>query len=173
MSKKKDKFTEAYDNYYPVVFSVIYTKVDDVHDAKDICQEVFLKFFEKFDEIENYRKWLFGALRLSVFDFYRKKNKGKGNVDIDEIFSDVSLTFVNGFRDARIIISETFEKVENFSSEDKTLFDLVAYHNFSYSQTAKQMGLTKRKVEYRYRRIVNEILDILKKKGIDNIEDLL
>ncbi len=173
MNRKRDIYTEAHNLYYPIVFGAVYTKVNNVDDARDICQEVFLIFYEKFGEIENHRKWLFGALRLAVFEFYRKRKKGEA-LDIDEIFNDVSLTFVNGFRDARIIISEAFENIENFQiEEDKILFDLVAFSNYSYSHVAEHLGLTKRKVEYRYRRIVEKILDYLKSKGIENIEDLL
>lgn len=110
-------------------------------------------------------------MRLSVFEFYRKK---RGDMDIDEVFNDVSLTFMNGFRDARIVISEAIENMKLFDGEDdKVLFDLIAVHNYSYNETAKELHLTKRMVEYRYRRIVDSILDYLKKKGLTNIEDLL
>ncbi len=172
MNTKRDSFTEAHARYYSVVFGAVYSKVGNADDAEDICQEVFIKCFEKFDEIENVRKWLFGALRLSVFEFYRRKERR--DIDIDEVFGDLSLTFVNGFRDARIIISEAIENIENIrSNEDRLIFDLVAVHNFSYSRAGKQLGLTMRKVEYRYRKIVDEILLYLKEKGIEEIEELL
>ncbi|HNV48562.1 MAG TPA: sigma-70 family RNA polymerase sigma factor [Spirochaetota bacterium] len=171
LAKLRDRFTETHSQYYPLVFSAVHTKVDNVDDAHDICQEVFIKLYEKFDSVENPRKWLYGALRLAVFEYYRRRDPG---TDIDDVFNDVSLTFVNGFRDARIVIAEAMEDMVHFDGEeDKTLFDLIAVHNFSYSQTAKQLGLTKRMVEYRYRRIVESILDALKKKGVGHIEDLL
>ena len=130
-----------------------------------------IKFFEKFNTIENHRKWLYGALRLAVFEFYRSRNKAS---NIDDIFNDVGLTFVNGFRDARIIISEIIESDDTFDSEeDKILFDLIAINNFSYNQAGSQLGLTKRQVQYKYGLIVQKILDQLNKKGIKNIEDLL
>ncbi len=171
MSKKKDKFTEDHKRYYPLVFSAVYTKVENIDDAKDICQEIFIRFFEKYEEVKDSRKWLYGTLRNVVLEYYRKQ---RGDVDIDDVFKDVSLTFVNGFKDARIIISEAIENMDNFGGEDeKTLFDLVAVYNYSYTEAAKQMGLAKRKVEYKYRRIVDSIMDYLNKKGIKDIEDLL
>ncbi|MCP4132172.1 MAG: sigma-70 family RNA polymerase sigma factor [bacterium] len=171
MSRKRDRFTEAHKTYYPLVFSAVQTKVDDVDDSKDICQDVFIKFYEKFDEIENHRKWLYGALRLSVLEFYRKR---KDTVDIDDLFADVSLTFVNGFREARIVIAEAIEKMDNFDNDhERALFDLVAVHNYSYSETGRELGLSKRQVEYKYRRIVDRVIDYLDKQGIQNLEDLL
>ncbi len=172
MSKKRDRFVEAHGDYYPLVFSAVHMKVDNIDDVQDICQEVFIKLYEKFEEVENVRKWLYGALRLAVLEYYRRKNGH--DVDIDGVFNDVSLTFVNGFRDARIIIGEAIENSEFFKDAvDRAVFDHVAMYNFSYSQTGKELGLSKRQVEYRYRRIVESILDHLSKMGIKHIEDLL
>jgi RNA polymerase sigma-70 factor, ECF subfamily len=171
MSIKKDKFTEDHKRYYPLIFSAVYTKVENIDDAKDICQEVFIRFFENYEKVLDSRKWLYGTLRNVVLEFYRKE---KGDVDIDDVFKDISLTFVNGFRDARIIISEAMEDSVNFNDEDeKVLFDLVAVYNYSYTEAGRQMGITKRQVEYKYRRIVDKIIDSLGKKGIRNLEDLL
>lgn len=171
MTEKKNIFTDAVNNYYPLVFSTVYTKINNADDAYDICQEVFIKFFEKFDTIENHRKWLYGALRLALFDHYRAKDK---SAVMDDIFKDVGLTFVNGFRDARIIINEVIESGETFDTEeDKILFDLIAINNFSYSQAGSQLGFTKRQVQYRYGVIVQKILDQFSRRGIKHIEDLL
>lgn len=170
--KKVDAFTEAHHLYYAPVYGAIFTKVGNAETAKDLCQEVFIKLYEKFDEIESPRKWLFGALRLTVLEYYRKtKNK---NLNIDDVFNDVSLTFVNGFRDARIIIAEAIESSGNFADEtERALFDMIAVSNLSYPEAGKQLDLTVRQVEYRYGKVVERILDFLKKKGIDNIGDLL
>lgn len=171
MSAKKDRFTENHKKYYPLVFSAVYTKVENIDDAKDICQEVFIRLYENYENVIDVRKWLYGTLRNVVLEFFRKNNK---NTDIDEVFKDISLTFVNGFRDTRIIISEAMEDMEHFNGEDeKILFDLVAVYNYSYTEAGRQLGFTKRQVEYKYRRIVDNILDKLTKKGIRNLEDLL
>ena len=90
-----DNFTEDYMNYYPLVFSTIYSKVNNKDEAEDICQEVFIAFHNKYNEIENKRKWLYGSIRIQVLRYYnRKHNK---NEDIDDNLNDVGLTFVNGF----------------------------------------------------------------------------
>jgi RNA polymerase sigma factor (sigma-70 family) len=171
MKSLKDNFTEDHKRYYSLVFSTVFTKIENIDDTKDICQEVFIRFFENYTKINDKRKWLYGTLRNVIMEFYRKR---RGDADIDDVFADISLTFVNGFRDARIIIAEAFENMDNFDNEDdKVLFDLIAMFNYSYTEAGKQMGLTKRQVEYKYRQIVDNILDFLKKKGVSHIEDLL
>jgi RNA polymerase sigma factor (sigma-70 family) len=172
MSKKRDLYSQQHSDYYPVVFSTVYSKVGNREDAKDLCQEIFLKFYQKFDDIENGRKWLFGAIRLELLVYYRKKNPDI--VNLDEVIQDAGMTFVNGFRDARIIIAEAIENADLFENDlEQALFDLVAIYNYSYSEAGAELGLTKRQVMYRYHGIVEKITAELEKKGIKNIEDLL
>jgi len=173
MAGKRNRFTELYDKYFPIVFRAVYTKVADKDDTKDICQEIFTRLYEKFDSVENVRRWLFSALKLVVLEYFRERKKND-NLDIDDVFEDIGLTFVNGFKDARIIINQSFENTENYKDEkDRQIFDLVAICSFTYDQASRQIGITERQVEYRYGRIVERILDDLKKKGIKNIKDLL
>ncbi|OHD63495.1 MAG: hypothetical protein A2176_11335 [Spirochaetes bacterium RBG_13_51_14] len=164
-----DEFTQAYMEYYSQVFSSILTKVGNAEDARDLCQEVFLIFFDKFEKIENKRAWLYGTLRNVVYRHYAKKDPG---VDIDEVFNDVGLTFTNGFRDTRIIISEALEQIE-CGEDERTMLDLIATHNFTYGNAAGVLGLTRRQVEYKYGQLVKRILEYLNSKGIKDIAELL
>jgi RNA polymerase sigma-70 factor (ECF subfamily) len=171
IAAKKNDFTDIYSTYYPVVYSAVYTKVGNEDDTNDICQEVFLRLFRKFDEVDNVRKWLFIALRYVVIEYYRKK---RPEANVDDLFSDVALTFVNGFRDARIIIAEAIDDMNNFQDDrEKALFDLIAVNNFSYEEAGKQLGMTKRQVDYRYNQITARILESLRRRGVKHIEDLL
>ncbi len=169
---KKDIYTEAHLKYYPLVYSTVYLKVNNETDAQDICQEIFFAFFEKLDKIENHRKWLYGTLRIEILNFYKRKYSTE--VAIDEVFNDVGMTFVNGFRDTRLLIAEVLKDGDIFSGvDDLNIFELIAYNGFSYTTVAKQLGYSKRQIEYKYSKIAAKILDSLKKKGINNIEDLL
>jgi RNA polymerase sigma-70 factor, ECF subfamily len=168
---KNKEFAEAYNIYYPAVFSAVHAKVGNLTDAEDICQEIFIKFHEKLETIENKRKWLFGALRLEVIKHYQKSSV---SVDIEKMFQDVGLSFVNGFRDARIVINETIQDIKNFNGEeDMALFELIAVRNFTYEEASSELGMSKRQARYRYGKIVERLLDELKKKGVKNLDDLL
>jgi len=172
VAEKTEHFTEAYSNYYALVFSSIYSRVGNPEEASDICQEVFIKFYEKLNEIENSRKWLLGALRLSVFEYYRRK--GKKDSFIDAMFQDIGLSFVNGFRETRLIIEEAFEDVDTFRDEkEKVLFDLIAIHDYTYREAGRELGYSERQARYRYGLIVDRLTHCLRKQGIHRLEDLL
>lgn len=171
LDKKSSRFSELYSDYYPVVFATIRTKVDNITDAEDITNEVFMRFFENMDEVEDNRKWIFATLRNVVYEYYRKN---KPSYDIDTIFQDATLTFVNGFRDTRIIIDDALDNNENYGDEiDRLIFDMIAIQNFTYAQTGKQLGFTRNQVKYRYSLIVKRITEYLGQKGIKSLEDLL
>ena len=167
---KREDYTEIYSQYYPYVFNTVFSKIGNEHDANDICQEIFIIFFEKYEQVDNPRKWLFGVMRNVLFRYYEKKSKV--DVDIDTVFDDVSLTYVNGFRDTRIIIEEAIENID-LSEQERLILEYIAFNNYSYTNVGKIMGLSKRQVGYKYLGIVTKVTDYLKKKGITDIEELL
>jgi RNA polymerase sigma-70 factor, ECF subfamily len=170
LEKRKIEFTEIYADYYQVVYGTIYSKISNPDDTDDLTQEVFMHFYSKMSEVENKRAWLFGTINNVLMNYYRKKKKFSSDEDIENYLSDVSLTFVNGFRDTRIIIDEA---VERLNGKDRVIFDLIAVQNLAYDFTASHLGLTKRQVEYRYSLIVKGIRNFLNERGISTIEDLL
>ena len=168
-------YRKAYCEYYPIVYSVLLSRLRNGDDAEDICQEVFIRFLDNFDSIESHRGWLLKAIEIEISNYYRKKSSRNDEaVDVAEFVNDINLAFENGFRDARIVINEAIENMENYDSEeDRTLFDLIAVYGFSYKEAGKYLGMTRWQAEYRYGQIEARIVDYLKKMGIKEVFDLL
>jgi RNA polymerase sigma factor (sigma-70 family) len=170
--QKLDLFTEAYNNYYPLLFNAICGKVRDTHDTEDICQEVFIIFYNKFETIENHRAWLNGTMRNVVYDYY--KRKGRNDEDINSIIEDSTMSYVNGFREARLIIEDVINNGGVFDDErDKTVFDLIAFNNYSYIDTAKLVKISYRQVRYSFKQSSRRIQEQLRNRGIKGLEELL
>lgn len=155
--------------YYPVIYSSVLSRIGNRDDADDICQEIFMLLYDKFETIENKRSWLYGTMKNVLYNYYRKKNM---NVSIVDDFDDVGLTFTNGFRDTRIVITEAMNEVE-CSEDERIILDMIATFNYTYSHVAQTLGLSRRQVEYRYGQVVNRIQDYLSRKGIKDIAELL
>lgn len=170
---KKSKFIEAYSDYYPVIFGSVCTRINSIDDAEDITQEIFLRFYRKMDEIENPRKWLFGTMKMVLFEFYRSRKEDA--TDIEELQMDVSLSFVNGMRDLRMLLEEVFNDADVFNNDEKNriIFDLVAIQRYTLEEAAKEVGMSRDQVKYRYSLINRSILQTLKKRGVSNLEELI
>ena len=63
--KNRRGFRKAYNNYYAMVFNRLYSKLGNSEDAEDISQEVFIKFFKNFDNIEPDKRfaWIKTAIK--------------------------------------------------------------------------------------------------------------
>ena len=172
LDKHTRNFTEMYSDFFPLVYGAVYSKLGNVDDAGDITQEVFARFYDRMGEVENPRRWLFNAMRYVVKEYYCAR-KGV-EISIEEVFEDMGLVFVNGLREARLIIQEALEDMENFRGErERILFDLIAVNCFTFMETGRQLGMSGKGVRRRYRLIVRRLIEYLNRKGIRNLEDLL
>lgn len=173
LSSRLKDFTSIYSDFYPVVFNSIYAKLRDDDITSDLAQEIFTRMLQRIDDVENPRAWIFGTMKLVLFEYYRKKS-GNKDIDIDSVFDDVNMRYVNGFRDTRILIQDALSASENYSDEyERIVFDLIALNDYTYKEAAEQTGLSERQVRYRYNAAARRITEYLKKKGINSLEELL
>jgi RNA polymerase sigma factor (sigma-70 family) len=169
---KTKAYTQMYTDFYPLVSAVVFSRIRDKDATHDICQEIFIRYYQKFEEVENHRQWLMGTIKYVLLEFYRK-SKGD-SVDIDSVVNDVKMTFVNGFRDTRLMIEEALENIENFGDEkNRILFELIAVHGYSYREAGENLGITEHKARYWYNIVVEKLMDHFRKKGIHGLEELL
>ncbi len=168
VNTKNSLFTQVFNDYYALIINIINLRVNDIDTAEDLAQQVFLKLYEKFDNIESHRKWIFGTMKYELYNWYRKKSY---DVNIDDIFQDVALMYANGFRDTRIILDEALNSITD--EHDRLIFDLIAVQRYSYNQAGRELGMTRRQIRYRYSIVVRQVQLYLREKGIDSLEELL
>jgi len=171
-SESTRRFVECYDLYFSLVFSSVYSRVGNFHDAEDISQEVFLRLHDKIEEVNEPRKWIFGCLKNVVMDHYKKKSNS--DLDIDVLLNDVTMGYVNGFRDARVIIKECLDQVlEESGYRDAAIFELVSMYGYTFRETARHLNMNYKQVIYRYRALAAKLLEKLRTRGISDPGDLL
>lgn len=171
IDRRNSKFIEIYSNYYSLIYGAVSYRIYNPEDADDLTQEIFLRFYNKMDEVLEPRKWLLGTMRLVLLEFYKKNRID--TVDIDEVYNDIGLAFVNGMRETRLVIKDVIENSDIMKDpRDRLIFDYVAIQRYSMEQAANELGLTRDQVKYRYGNITRSILLDLKKRGISKLEEL-
>ncbi|MCP4135740.1 MAG: sigma-70 family RNA polymerase sigma factor [bacterium] len=171
---KESKFREVYNDYYPLVFNAIYSKLGNREDTEELCHDIFVVFYKNADSIYNTSGWLKKSVRYHIMTYFRNMKPGDKSISIDIAEDDIDFKFDKDTDDIGIIINEAIDNEENYRNDkDKILFQLIAVYNYTYAQAGKQLGLTRRQAEYSYTQITKKIVEYLKKKGISKIEDLL
>ena len=148
----------------------IHRKISNYEDAEDICHEVFVNLYKKFDEITEYRAWLNKAINFAVSNYLRD-HKPKHEISIDQTNIE-SFNNTDENHDTKLIIEDIINSKDTMNEKEYMIFDLVGYKKFSYTQAAKELGMSKRQVEYAYKQTCKRIMDSLKEKGIHTIGDI-
>jgi RNA polymerase sigma-70 factor, ECF subfamily len=136
-------FGELYDRYFEKLYSYIYLRVSNKHDAEDLTETVFLRTLDvilnKRTNIKNLKAWLFRSAHNILVDHYRSK---KTHVDIDEVeyLPEMSNNVYSNHLDGsdRILIKNAITKLE------PNLQQVIAYRfiaGLSYTETSEIMGL--------------------------------
>ncbi len=172
VDKSTLRFTEVYEEYYPVVFGAAYARTLDADEAHDICQEVFTRYYEKSAEVITPRTWLMGTLRLVVMEHFRMRQRTAGGMD--EMVEDATESRRISFRDTRMLLEEAIEKIDCLGDgKDRTLFDLIAINNYTYKEAGIHLGMRERQARYRYGLVVSRLIRFLEERGIKDLEELL
>ncbi len=171
VNQKHTEFTNNYSVYYSIVFGVIYSKIDDVDTAQDLSQEVFIRYYSRIEQVTETKRWLLSTVKNVLFEYYRSIKNMPEELAVEESEWDVSLSFMNGFRESRIIIDESISQIED--KIDKMLFDYISVQYYTYAEAASVTGLSSRQVKYRYGLTLKKVISHLNSRGIKQLEDLL
>ena len=99
-ARNEREFRKSYALYYPVVLSFLVSKVGDMEDAEDICQEVFIRFYNHYMDIREKKNWLFTAARFEITNYFNKKATAKiDTADIDSLDNDQRFASEDRYRE--------------------------------------------------------------------------
>jgi RNA polymerase sigma factor (sigma-70 family) len=73
--------TEIWSQMHQRLLSYIRGRVDKLHDAEDILQDVFVRIHAKLDEVrdtENVTAWIYQITRNVITDYYRERSRSGG-----------------------------------------------------------------------------------------------
>jgi RNA polymerase sigma factor (sigma-70 family) len=164
---KEPAFRKIYSDNYAVIMNLINKHIGNFHDSEEICQNLFITMYNKFDEIENHGSWLRGAVRFEVIAYYRKNDKSGNAVSLENLPEEPTTGQNGKDGDLTIILREAIERAENYETDqERVLFRLVAINKYTYAEAAAELGVSRRQVEYAYGKVIQKIVAHLKSKGI-------
>jgi RNA polymerase sigma factor (sigma-70 family) len=146
------------DTYKNMVLNTVLGFIQNVDDAEDITQNVFIRFFETIGSFRQQCKLSTWIYRISVnesLDFIRSKNRKKRWAVITSLFgNDNELLHQAGHNDHPGVIAENKEKaailfkaINKLPDKQKTAFILQKTQDCSQQKIAEIMQLSEGAVE--------------------------
>lgn len=135
--------------YYTIIYRVTFRFVSNDATAEDLAQDVFMKFWEKREQL-NIRESLGGYLRRMAVNEalgYLRKNK---KIEIEEIDSRTMQGAAQSGED--LYLGEELEDVLNkaiasLPPKCKTVFLLSRFEQLTYREIAERLGISIKTVE--------------------------
>jgi len=157
MKINQETFNQIYKNYNLLVYNVALNYVQNVEDAEEITQDVFIKVYNSFDNFNNkssIKTWIYRIAINQSLDYIKKKTSqkyffvfGKKSQNEQEYLNSTNFehpgVLIERKEDAKII----FESINSLSENQKTAFILSKLEGRSNPEIAEIMQLSISSVE--------------------------
>jgi RNA polymerase sigma-70 factor (ECF subfamily) len=169
-------FDEIYFEHHKMVFNLALHYVQNIEDAEEITQDVFVKVFDNlntFKKQSSLKTWVYRITINQSLDFIKGKNAQKRNF-LYSIFSinDSNFKFQpSNFNHPGIELElkeayqKIFEAINQLSDNQKTALILLKIEDKSQAETAEIMNLNVKALESLFQRAKNNLEILLNKKG--------
>lgn len=159
--------------YIKPIYSFAYRYIGNAHDAEDITQEVFLKFWrnlKKFDRGKNFKTWIFAIAKNSCIDFLKKKKTISFSVFENEKGEN---GLIDVLIDPHPLPQELLEKddiaqvltsaMDNLSPKYRMVLFLRYNDHFTFREIAESLDEPLNTVKSKHRRALIMLKEILTK----------
>ncbi|MHC1692136.1 MAG: RNA polymerase sigma factor [Sphaerochaetaceae bacterium] len=164
-SSGNESFRLVYQEVFPVVMRVAYHVTYNMDVSEDICQEAFIRFYEKnieFRSVEEAKYWLIRVTKNLAINVIKRKSREQATVE--KIKKAPTATMENG--EDSLINNETRnlvrEAVEKLPEKLKAVLVLKEYADLNYKQIGSILHISESNVKvrvHRARKIMESMLD--------------
>lgn len=158
-------FRLVYEQVFPVVMRVAYHITYNMDVSEDICQEAFIRFYEKnidFRSIDESKYWLIRVVKNMSINVVKRKAREQATVE--RLKQAPSAPILNGEQtllgnETRTLVREAVEKLPD---KLKSVLVLKEYADLNYKQIAEILRISESNVKvrvHRARKIMESMLD--------------
>ena len=163
-------FDSLFNLYFDRLFRFAVSILKDRNDAEEIVQDVFVKVWQKRNEIKlhySFKSFLFSVSYNMIISALRKKRRDR------ESFSsllDEMTVATQESADSNLIYLEQLEQIEatidRIPSMRKKIFCMSRYEGLSYAEIASTLGIAKNTVENQISAALKFLREELGNRGI-------
>lgn len=138
---------KLYETFYGKMLAVCmrYAKDDDV--ALDICQEAFMKVFDKlegFGDKGSLEGWIRRIMVNTAIDYIRKDKKWITNIEIEKVIADESEEFEEEVDDMweGVTFDVLKECMQKLTPAYRSVFNLYVVEEYSHKEIAEMLRIS-------------------------------
>ena len=158
-----EKFSkeQIYREYKDKVFGYIRKHVNSLADAEDLCEDVFVKIFEKIDTYDETKSglstWIYSVTGNTVIDFYRTNHI---HSEIPEDLSDEKSTIEEDYlnQESLEVLAEALRELPR---EQMDIIVLRYYKGLTLQEVAEKMSLSYGITKLRHREALGRLQKLL------------
>lgn len=161
-------FATLVQRYSGAVFNQAYRMLNDVHEAEDAVQEVFLRAFRRIDSFDPERRFVTWLLSIgSNYCIDRLRRRRGTRLDLDDVA--VWLPSGDPGPERHALLDERRAAVQRalqrLSETYRSVTVLRYWHDLSYLEIAEALGLSEATVKTRLHRARKQLAEALEAEG--------
>lgn len=164
-----ESFKQVYKEVFPVIMRVAYHVTYNMDASEDICQEAFIRFFDRgliFPSVDEAKYWLIRVTKNLSINYV--KRKGREKVAVDKIKKQKQPVVKTG--EEAVLSDETCETVREaiqlLPEKLRAVLVLKEYSDLNYKEIANVLSITESNVKVRVHRAKQKLEQILNREDI-------
>ena len=130
-----------YEKYFPLMMGICLRYSNNQEDAKDICNEAFIKIFrnlQKYKVGTSIEGWMRRIMINTSIDFYRKSIRHRSeDLETVQYKVDDSVDLISSLSAKDILML-----IQQLTPSYRAVFNLYAIEGYSHKEVAEQLGIT-------------------------------
>lgn len=158
-SGKLDYSKELFDRYHKQLLNYFYRSMHNLHDSKDLTQEVFIKvltYAHQFKNGTSFKFWLFKIAKNLLNTYYTTKSKHRKSIEIIEHNIEIETYDVYQANEDETL----FSAISQLPEEYRELIILSRFSRFKYSEIAEMFQTTEASIKNKLYRALMKLREI-------------
>lgn len=163
----QEAFADLYNENSKDIFAFALSILNNYHDAEDVMQEVFVKIRIHAEECKNFSNvngWMIRVAKNQAIDWIRKKKE-------DVVKNPCQASLLGSIQPQEESVTENYPSVfiseicDELRDEERQVVVLHLISDLTHKTIAEILRLPLTTVKWRYRRAIQKLEKIAKKKG--------
>lgn len=167
---EKQLFDDVLENYYKYIFRFVVKQVNNVEDAKDLTQEIFIKAYNNYKRYNakkgSVKTWLFAIANNHIINYWKSsyiRKRSQMELDIDRISSNIDiLESIIQDEDIKLIL---FIMNKKLNKRNIKIMNLYFFSNLKPREIAEVLNMNSKTVS----NVISLSIRIIKDELEDNI----